>query len=109
TTWSQMKYGRFIRTAGGWETFQHLLRALSSVALRHGVSITNVCSRYMLDQPGVAGLIIGARLGSSEHFADNLRVFSFGLTDRDRREIEEALGLLLPIPGDCGDEYRKPP
>ena len=108
-TWSQMKYGRFVRAAGGWESMQQVLRALRAVATRHGVSITNVASRYMLDQPAVGGIIIGARLGASEHVADNLRVFSFALTDGDRDELEAALASLAPIPGDCGDEYRKPP
>jgi enamine deaminase RidA (YjgF/YER057c/UK114 family) len=31
------------------------------------------------------------------------------LTDDDRSEIRAALATLEPIPGDCGDEYRKPP
>jgi enamine deaminase RidA (YjgF/YER057c/UK114 family) len=31
------------------------------------------------------------------------------LTDDDRAEIRRALATLQPIPGDCGDEYRKPP
>jgi aryl-alcohol dehydrogenase-like predicted oxidoreductase/enamine deaminase RidA (YjgF/YER057c/UK114 family) len=108
-TWSQMKYGRFIRAGGGWESLQCVLRALRAVAMRHGVSVTNVASRFMLDQPAVGGIIIGARLGASEHLADNLRIFSFVLTDDDRDELEAALASLVPIPGDCGDEYRKPP
>jgi len=71
--------------------------------------MTNVASRYMLDEPAVGGIIIGARLGSSEHLQDNLGVFSFSLTVVDREEIDAAVALLLAIPGDCGDEYRTPP
>jgi aryl-alcohol dehydrogenase-like predicted oxidoreductase/enamine deaminase RidA (YjgF/YER057c/UK114 family) len=108
-TWSQMKYGRFMRVAGGWDALQRVLRAVDAVARRHGVSIANVASRYILEQPAVAGVIIGARPGEREHIADNLRVFSFSLTDEDRKELEAALDTLDPIPGDCGDEYRKPP
>jgi aryl-alcohol dehydrogenase-like predicted oxidoreductase/enamine deaminase RidA (YjgF/YER057c/UK114 family) len=108
-TWSHMKYGRFIRAAGGWAAFQRLLEAAASVAARHGVSIANVASRFILEQPGVAGVIIGARLGQQEHVADTLRVFSFSLTDADRAELRRAMEMLQPIPGDCGDEYRKPP
>jgi aryl-alcohol dehydrogenase-like predicted oxidoreductase len=108
-TWSQMKYGRFMRAAGGWSALQRVLRAASGVARRHGVSIANVASRYVLEQPAVAGIIIGARLGEREHIADNLRLFSFSLTEADREELEAALATLHPIPGDCGDEYRKPP
>jgi aryl-alcohol dehydrogenase-like predicted oxidoreductase/enamine deaminase RidA (YjgF/YER057c/UK114 family) len=108
-TWSQMKYGRFVRAAGGWTALQRVLRAASGVASRHGVSIANVASRYVLEQPAVAGIIIGARLGEREHIADNLRLFSFSLTEEDRDELAEAVATLQLIPGDCGDEYRKPP
>jgi aryl-alcohol dehydrogenase-like predicted oxidoreductase/enamine deaminase RidA (YjgF/YER057c/UK114 family) len=108
-TWSQMKYGRFMRAAGGWGALQRVLQAASGVARRHGVSIANVASRYVLEQPAVAGIIIGARLGEREHTADNLRLFSFSLTEADREELRAALATLQPIPGDCGDEYRKPP
>ena len=109
STWSLMKYGRFLRIAGGWSALQRVLQAAAAVAARHGVSIANVASRFILDQPGVAGVIIGARLGEREHIDDTLRLFSLALTDADRAEIRAALAMLQPIPGDCGDEYRKPP
>jgi aryl-alcohol dehydrogenase-like predicted oxidoreductase/enamine deaminase RidA (YjgF/YER057c/UK114 family) len=109
STWSQMKYARFLRVAGGWSALQRVLKAAASVAARHGVSIANVASRFILDQPGVAGVIIGARLGEREHIDDTLRLFSLTLTDDDRSEILAALATLQPMPGDCGDEYRKPP
>jgi aryl-alcohol dehydrogenase-like predicted oxidoreductase/enamine deaminase RidA (YjgF/YER057c/UK114 family) len=108
-TWSQMKYGRFIRTAGGWDVFQHLLRAAYAVAQKHDVSIATVASRWVLDQPGVAGVIVGARLGQSAHIADTARLFAFALDDEDHARIAEAQAALAPIPGDCGDEYRTPP
>ena len=108
-TWSQMKYGRFMRVAGGWDALQRVLGAADAVARRRGVSIANVASRYVLEQPAVAGIIIGARPGEREHIADNLRVFSFSLTAEDREELQAALATLNPIPGDCGDEYRRPP
>lgn len=108
-TWSQMKYGRFIRAAGGWEPFQGVLRAAHAVAQKHGVSIATVASRWVLDQPGVAGVIIGARLSHSQHVADTARLFSFALDDDDRAVIAAAQEALAVIPGDCGDEYRTPP
>ena len=108
-TWSQMKYGRFIRTAGGWEKFQGVLRAAHTVAVKHGVSIALVASRWVLDQPGVAGVIVGARLGQSQHVADTARLFAFALDDDDRALLAAAQAALDPIPGDCGDEYRTPP
>ncbi len=108
-TWSQMKYGRYIRETGGWAVFQNLLTAMDQVARKHQVSIANVACRYMLEQPAVGGVIIGARLGASEHIADNLRLFEFELDVSDHVQLQEALGQMTPIPGDCGDEYRKPP
>jgi aryl-alcohol dehydrogenase-like predicted oxidoreductase/enamine deaminase RidA (YjgF/YER057c/UK114 family) len=107
--WSKMKYLRFIRAAGGWDAFQGLLRAARAVAARHGVSIPNVATRWVLDQPHVAGVIIGARLGESEHRDDNGRLFSFALDEDDRARLEDAFAATTPIPGDCGDEYRVPP
>jgi enamine deaminase RidA (YjgF/YER057c/UK114 family) len=108
-TWSQWKYRRFLREAGGWPALQRLLRTLTSVARRHNVSVANVATRYILEQPAVAGVIIGARLGVSEHIADNLQLFSFSLLPADRAEIEEAIASITPLPGEPGDEYRKKP
>lgn len=108
-TWSQMKYKRFIDATGGWETFQALLRTLETVAKKHQVSISNVASKWIMDQPAVGGVIIGARLGQSAHIADNQKLFSFELDEADRKSIRDVQGQLTPIPGDCGDEYRKPP
>ena len=108
-TWSQMKYGRFVREAGGWEALQRVLRAARHVADRHGVSIANVACRYVLEQPAVGGIIVGARLGASEHIDETLRLFTFSLTPEDHAELEATLDTLTPIPGEPGDEYRVPP
>lgn len=108
-TWSQMKYKRFIDSAGGWEHFQHLLATLDTIARQKGVSIANVASRYILEQSSVAALIIGVRLGERNHSADNMRLFNFELSKADQHSLESVLGNFQAIPGDCGDEYRKPP
>ncbi len=108
-TWSQMKYRRFIDQAGGWDRFQAVLRAARRVADRYAVSIANVAVRCVLEQPAVAGVILGARPGERTHLADNQRLFDFALDGRSRAELAEAQAGLDPIPGDCGDEYRRPP
>jgi aryl-alcohol dehydrogenase-like predicted oxidoreductase/enamine deaminase RidA (YjgF/YER057c/UK114 family) len=108
-TWSEMKYKRFLDVAGGWDALQALLSTLDGIARRHQASIANVASRYILDQPAVGGVIVGARLGESEHIEDNLRLFQLALDERDRSEISAAIEDFTPIPGDCGDEYRRPP
>ena len=108
-TWSQMKYRRFVDQAGGWDRFQAMLRTVRGVADRLGVSIANVAGRYVLEQPGVAGVIVGARPGGRSHLKDNLRLFDFSLDDEAREELDRAAARLDGIPGDCGDEYRRPP
>jgi aryl-alcohol dehydrogenase-like predicted oxidoreductase/enamine deaminase RidA (YjgF/YER057c/UK114 family) len=108
-TWSQMKYRRFIDEAGGWTAVQGVLRVLGSVARRYGVSMANVACRWVLDQPAVGGIIVGARLGQTEHVADTRRLFGFALDPAARSELDAAAAALRPIPGDSGDEYRRPP
>lgn len=107
--WSKMKYRRFIETAGGWDVYQGVLRAAFEIAQRHGVSISNVATRWVLEQTGVAGVIIGARLGEAMHARDNVRLFSFSLDQEDYAGLDSAFAKTRPLPGDCGDEYRKPP
>lgn len=109
TDWSKMKYKRFIDTAGGWEPYQGILAAAAEIAGKHGVSLANVATRWVLEQTGVAGVIIGARLGESDHMADNARLFSFALDSEDHERLDAAFAETQALPGDCGDEYRKPP
>jgi len=107
--WSLMKYKRFIDVAGGWDKFQNVLRTLDEVGNEVGRSISTVASKYQLAQKAVGGVIIGARLGENAHIDDAVSLFSFELTEKQRERISAALSLLDKIPGDCGDEYRKPP
>jgi len=108
-TWSQMKYKRFIDQAGDWSIFQKLLKTIHGIAQEKGVSMANIASRYILEQEGVGGVIIGARPSKSEHISDNLRLLEINLSDAEKAKIEQIQAQLNPIPGDCGDEYRKPP
>ena len=108
-TWSQMKYKRFIEVSGGWRVFQRVLCRLHEVALKYDVSVANVAGRYILEDPAVAGIIIGLRIGNREHIVENSKIFSFELSEEDRCDIAEASNVLKVIPGDCGNEYRVPP
>ena len=108
-TWSEMKYKRFIDQAGGWDRYQELLVLLRSIASSHGSTIAQVASRYILDTPGVSAVIIGARFGVSDHLNENLKLMDLNLSAKDRERISQFTDTLQPIPGDCGDEYRKPP
>ncbi|MEL6963406.1 MAG: aldo/keto reductase [Pseudomonadota bacterium] len=107
--WSKMKYKRFIDTTGGWAPYQELLKATAEIAQKHGVSIANVAARWVLEQTSVAGIIIGARLNENEHISDNAKLFSFALDAEDQARLDQAFASMQAVPGDCGDEYRKPP
>jgi enamine deaminase RidA (YjgF/YER057c/UK114 family) len=54
-------------------------------------------------------VIIGARLGEREHIDDNAQLATLRFDADDRRALDDVLRTLTPIPGDCGDEYRRPP
>lgn len=109
TTASLQKYKQMIDAWGGWGLFQELLAVLAAVAQRHKVSIANVAVRAILDRPAVTGVIVGCRLGVSDHIADNRRVFDLRLDDEDMSRIvavtRKGRNLFERI-GDCGDEYR---
>jgi aryl-alcohol dehydrogenase-like predicted oxidoreductase len=109
-TASLRKYKRMIDAWGGWKLFQDLLSTMHQIAEKHSVSIANIATRYILDRPAVAGVIIGVRLGVSDHRADNSRVFNFRLDKDDSNSIEEVSEKsndLFDTIGDCGDEYRR--
>ncbi|OIW03887.1 hypothetical protein TanjilG_28422 [Lupinus angustifolius] len=106
---SLQKYKRMIDAWGGWSLFQGLLRTLKQVASKHGVSIATVAVKYILDQPAVAGSMVGVRLGLSEHIQDSNAIFSLVLDEEDLNSIRESTAKgkdLLKVIGDCGDEYR---
>ncbi len=108
-TASLKKYKRMIDRWGGWQLFQKLLSTLHTVAQKHGASIANVATRYILEKPAVAGVIIGARLGIADHRDDNARAFNFRMDKDDNSKIEDACknsNNLFEMIGDCGDEYR---
>jgi aryl-alcohol dehydrogenase-like predicted oxidoreductase len=95
---SLTKYKLVIDDAGGWDWFQALLRALARVGARHGRGIGTVASRYVLDLPQVAAVIVGVR--SRAHLAEHAALFSFALDEADRTEIEAVLRSRRPLEGD---------
>jgi aryl-alcohol dehydrogenase-like predicted oxidoreductase len=109
-TASLRKYKNMIDAWGGWNLFQNLLATLKQIADKHHVSIANVAVRYVLEQPAVAGAIVGVRLGVSEHLAETAQVFDFNLDSEDYQQLESVFnqsGNLYQLIGDCGDEYRR--
>jgi aryl-alcohol dehydrogenase-like predicted oxidoreductase len=112
STRSLRKYKAMIDIWGGWKLFQRLLRTLRSIADKHGVSIANVATRYVLDAPRVAGVIVGVRLGLTDHRADNARTFDLTLDSDDHAVIAHVVSKARDVHaliGDCGAEYRAQP
>ncbi len=96
---SLVKYRLIIEEFGGWALFQELLAALEQVAAKHGVTVSNVAVRWLLDRPRVAGAIVGA--ASAEHLESNLRIFRLELDDDDHRRLDRVLRASVGPRGDC--------
>lgn len=83
---SLTKYMLIVDEFGGWDLFQELLAALHRVGVKHDVSIAAVATRWVLQRPGAAAAIVGAR--HAGHLSDTLRIFDFALDDEDMASIE---------------------
>jgi aryl-alcohol dehydrogenase-like predicted oxidoreductase len=98
---SLVKYRLIIDEFGPWALFQELLAALDAVGERHGVSLSAVATRWVLDQPQVAAAIVGARY--ARHLPQTLQVFGVTLDAEDHARIgaviEKAGGPNGPVFG----------
>ena len=106
---SLLKYKKFIDNWGGWNLFQNLLSTLYEISSTYGVSIANVATRYILDKPNVAGVILGTRFGINNHINENLSLENFNFTSDENKKIDEVLknsNDLFSLIGDCGSEFR---
>ena len=101
---SLTKYRLMIEEAGGWQRFQSLLETLAGIGKRHGVGIAAVASRWVLEQPRVAAVIIGAR--DTRHLDRYAELFGFRLSEQDYREIDTIRSELAVPPGDVFDLER---
>lgn len=100
-----------IRSWGGWTLFQELLGTLKEIGLKHNVSVSSVATRWVLDFPYVGAVIVGSRMGISEHTEDNTASLGWSLEEADREALEKVLQRsrrqeMFEDMGDCGGEYR---
>jgi aryl-alcohol dehydrogenase-like predicted oxidoreductase len=95
---SLTKYKLIIEDFGGWAPFQDLLGVLSRIGHRHDVGPAAVASRYILERPGVAAVIIGAR--SRRHLDATRALGGLRLSTEDTAEIEAVLGRARGPAGD---------
>ncbi|KAI5307279.1 hypothetical protein KEM56_001090 [Ascosphaera pollenicola] len=96
---SLRKYLEMINTRGNWCLFQDLLKTLKQIGDKHHLTIS-----------AVATLIVGTRMGVSEHTAENKKVYGWRLDEEDQQMIEDILRLsardgMFRDMGDCGGEY----
>ena len=96
---SLVKYRLILDEFGSWDLFQELLRTLDGVGRKHGASITAVATRWVLDRPGGAAVIVGAR--TDAHLADLLKVDGLRLDAADRAAIDAVLAKANGPSGDC--------
>jgi aryl-alcohol dehydrogenase-like predicted oxidoreductase len=97
---SLIKYRLVIDEFGGWSRFQDLLSALAKVAARHDVHLGTVAIRWLLDQAGVSGVIVGAR--HAGHLDDIRKASELRLDDDDREAIAR---VQAGASGPAGDVY----
>lgn len=100
-----------INVWGGWLLFQELLQSLALIGKKYNATVSNIASRWILDHEYVGAVIIGARMGISEHIEENLKVFTFKLDQADKSAIQSILERsrardVFEAMGDCGAEYR---
>jgi aryl-alcohol dehydrogenase-like predicted oxidoreductase len=97
---SLVKYRLIIDEFGGWNRFQEMLAALGRIASRHQATIGAVAIRWVIDQPGVSGVIVGAR--HARHLDQIRKACELELDDADRLEISRVQSASA---GPDGDVY----
>ncbi|MCD8222389.1 MAG: aldo/keto reductase [Clostridiales bacterium] len=89
-TRSHVKYLQIIEDSLGWDGFQKILCLLKEIGERHQVSIANVATKYILDQPGVGAVMVGCR--NSRHVEDNAKLAEFDLAEEEVSQIRRFVG-----------------
>lgn len=97
---SLTKYRLIIDEFGGWPLFQRLLDVLRTIGARHGAGIGAVAMRWVLDQPGVAGIIVGVR--HAGHLSSIESALALELDAGDRAAIA---GVQALAKGPAGEVY----
>lgn len=97
---SLVKYKLIIDDFGGWELFQELLRTLKAIADHRGVDIATIASAWVLEQPQVAAVIVGAR--NQAHALANARIMDVALDADERARIA---AVIAQSRGPLGDVY----
>ena len=95
---SLTKYKLIIDDAGGWHTFQRLLKILEPIAQRHGTDIASIGTAAVLERAQVAAAIVGAT--NAAHLDAHRRLDAIRLEAADRAAIEACLATRPRPEGD---------
>jgi len=97
---SLVKYKLIIDDFGGWDLFQALLVTLKRIGDRHGVDVATIASAWVLLQPQVAAVIVGAR--NQAHALANAKIMDVVLSAED---IGQIAAIIAESTGPLGDVY----
>ena len=78
------------------------------IAQSHGVSVAQIALAWLLHQPQVTSVIVGAK--RPDQLADNLAATNVGLSPEELRQLDEVSRLPAEYPGwmfDRQGEYRR--
>jgi len=78
-----------IKEFGGWNLFQELLKVLDVIAKSHNTDIGTIASAYIVNRPGVAAVIVGAR--NLSHLESNLKIPTIKFNEQELGAIAEVL------------------
>ncbi|TPL43601.1 aldo/keto reductase [Mesorhizobium sp. B2-4-6] len=95
---SLVKYKLVIDDFGGWVLFQEMLRALKAIGDKHGADIASVASAWVLGQPLVAAVIVGAR--NQHHALANAAIMDLKLDKDDLASIQAVIDRSGGLAGD---------
>jgi aryl-alcohol dehydrogenase-like predicted oxidoreductase len=98
------EYRLVIEAAGGWAAYQRLLAALAAIGTRHKVDPGTIATRWVLDQPGVAAVLVGA--SSAARIADLAALARVRLDASERATLAE---LALPGPPGAVGVFERDP
>jgi aryl-alcohol dehydrogenase-like predicted oxidoreductase len=99
TNRSLVKYKLIIDDIGGWVKFQEILSILAEIARKYQLSISQVALLYVLSQPGVGAVIVGAR--NNSHIQDLAKLTDFKLSASEL----SILAKMLDVNQLAGDIY----
>jgi aryl-alcohol dehydrogenase-like predicted oxidoreductase len=97
---SLVKYKLIIDDFGGWDLFQQLLGTLKIIGDQYGVDVATVASAWVLTQPQVAAVIVGAR--NQAHAMANAGIMDIALSATDHEKIK---AIIDQSTGPLGDVY----